>query len=372
MRVGFDISPLFVRSAGVATYVRQLAIELQKILGREQLSFVPKNLERGLKVNQLLFEQKACPLTTRLLAIPGLYYSLRQRLGLKNSGGAFANCSTVHLAEIAPQLKKTVNCVANVHDMACWRYPQYFKPQLVLYQQRRLDYLKKRADLVIASSSQTADDLIKLYQFAAERIRVIPLAVAQDFFKKIGKEEIEAVKSKFSINGDYLFFVGTIEPRKNIANLIEAFKLLPSLQLNDLKLVIAGQRGWLFDKRFKKPFNRQNIIYLGPVSSENLRVLYQGALALVYPTHYEGFGLPALEAQASGTPLITSDIAVMRETAGEAALYIDPKDPRSIAKAIRELAQEPSLRHTLAAKGRLHATQYSWEKVATEVVGFYV
>ncbi|OGM08976.1 hypothetical protein A2159_02790, partial [Candidatus Woesebacteria bacterium RBG_13_34_9] len=214
--------------------------------------------------------------------------------------------------------------VTTVHDLVPILYPKISNPKLVAVHKRRLEIIKKEVDRMIVPSSTTKDDLLKL-GFDGNKVRVIPEA-PDISFKPQKREEIINLKRKYKILGKYLLAIG-VTPRKNIERIIEAFEKIKAEY--DLKLVVIG-------KHYTEVEVRRGVFYLGHVPQEDVPKLYAGSEALIYPSLYEGFGLPILEAFASRTAVVTSNLGSMKEVAGSAAVLVDPFDINSIVEGIKK------------------------------------
>ena len=187
----------------------------------------------------------------------------------------------------------------------------------------------------------------------------------------------EYLGEKYNIRNEYLLFVGTLEPRKNLIRLLEAFYRLLAGNPNyksKYQLLLAGSLGWLYDTIFDEVKNRglgENVLLPGYVDAEDLPTLYRNATIFIYPSLYEGFGLPVLEALTSGTPVITSDSSSMPEIAGDAALFVDPVDVEGMVSAMRRFLEDEKLRSNYSERALLQAKKFSWEKCARETLDVY-
>jgi glycosyltransferase involved in cell wall biosynthesis len=246
--------------------------------------------------------------------------------------------------------------VTTVHDLAPIKFPRVFPAKIVEVYKRRLARVAQEADSIIVPSEATNKDLLEL-GFLANKIRVIPEAAGSEFsFPKT--ERLEEIKTKYRIRGKYLLSVG-VGWRKNSERLIKAFE--QARVKKDLNLVIAGR----VDKKLEM---QRGVNLIGHIASEELAVLYSGAEALVYPSLYEGFGLPILQGFASGCPVVTSNISSMPEVAGDAAVLVDPYDVSAIAEGIREAIRD---KRRLVSQGKKRAREFSWEKCARETLTVY-
>lgn len=246
--------------------------------------------------------------------------------------------------------------VTTVHDLVPILYSEQSDDKIVSVFRRTMAIARNEIDVFIAPSYATKADMIKL-GFDKKKISVISEA-ADNYFKKARRSEIEIVKKKFKINGKYLLSVGTA-PRKNIKNIVKAYNLLKKKYNLNLAVVGESQRSKL---------NTDSVLELGRVTKKELRALYSGAEALVYPSFYEGFGLPILEAYACGTGVITSNSGSMKEVGGYGAELVDPNSHTSIAKGVEMVLSQ---KEKYAAAGKIEVRKYSWEKTARETLKIY-
>jgi len=253
--------------------------------------------------------------------------------------------------------------IATVHDLSFLRYPQYFSAKQQLWHKlvNPIRTLKSSA-AVVTVSQHTKDDVMELFGIPEKRIKVVHPAVSQRYFD-ISQEKISTTRSKFELHRPYFLFLGALEPRKNIGALIAAFERIGT----DTELVIAGGKGWLyktiFERARRSPAN-DRIRFLGYVPEELKPGLYGGALAFVYPSFYEGFGMPPLESMAAGTPVISSNATSLGEVVGDAGLLADPHDVTSLTDAMVTILREPNLRADLIARGRERARKFTWQEGA--------
>jgi glycosyltransferase involved in cell wall biosynthesis len=256
-------------------------------------------------------------------------------------------------------------CVATVHDLGYLAYPDAHRPADRRYLAWSTGWNARQSTLVLADSEATKADLVRAYGVPADKVRVVYLgcdvpagAVNQPMPRPYPQP--------------YFLYVGTLQPRKNLERLVAAFaKLAADPTLADVKLVLAGRKGWLYDSLFAQVAQwglTDRVIFPGYVPDEALPDLYRGALAYVFPSLYEGFGLPVLEAQTYGVPVMTANNSSLPEVAGDAALLVDPHDVDAIAAAMRRLATDEALRQDLARRGLSNVKRFSWEKCAAETL----
>jgi glycosyltransferase involved in cell wall biosynthesis len=267
---------------------------------------------------------------------------------------------------------QSIPAVLTVHDLIFRHLPEHHKPLNRWYLNLTMPLYCRRADHIIAVSEHTGYDLISAYGIAAEKISVVYEAAAPAFCPQ-PPQAVAAVRTRYDLPERYLLFVGTIEPRKNLIRLLAAFEAVYADGLVD-GLVVVGKRGWLygdFFARLEESPVREVVFLPGYVPDGDLPAFYAGAQALVLPSVYEGFGLPALEAMACGTPVVASNASSIPEIGGEAALYFDPLDEEAAADAIRRLLRDADLRDEMRARGLTQAARFSWRRAAAETRAVY-
>ncbi len=253
--------------------------------------------------------------------------------------------------------------VISILDLSYKYFPEAFKKndlyKLALWGR----YSVSRAKKIITISDSSKNDIIKEYKVSEDKVHVIPLGIKDIKDSNMTKDELV---SKYSINNPYILFVGTLQPRKNLVRLIEAFKII-SESNKKLDLVIVGRRGWLYDEILEAPktFNvEENVKFLETVDDSDLPALYKNAETFVLPSLYEGFGLPVLEAMKYGCPVVASNSSSLPEAGGKAALYFDPYNVDDIAKAILKVVDDPKKQASMKKEGLVQVAKFSWEKAA--------
>lgn len=267
-----------------------------------------------------------------------------------------------------------VPAVVTVHDLGYVHYPQThrrFDRWYLHWSTRRHSRLARH---ILADSQATKNDLVDIYRADPQRVSVVYLGRDEALAPVTGAERIRQVKTRYQIEGDYLLYLGTLHPRKNLARLIEAYHLALQMLGADTppRLVIAGQKGWLYDEIFARvqalPQVERRVIFPGYVADEDKAALLSGALAYVFPSLYEGFGLPVLEAMACGAPVLTSNVSSLPEVAGNAALLVDPLRPDEIAEGLAQLIIDAKLRRELVERGFQQVKHFSWDMAAAQVM----
>ncbi len=267
--------------------------------------------------------------------------------------------------------------VVTVHDLAFLFYPDAAMPSLAHYLNVVVPRSVQRADHLLADSHNTAKDLHEQWAIDPARITVVQGAVDHARFHPIPQPEpLTAVRHRYAI-GDRPFILGlsTLQPRKNFARLIEAFHLARQEAKLPHRLVIGGGKGWLFDEIFARVQElglTDHVIFPGYVADADLPALYRAAEFFAFPSLYEGFGLPIIEALACGTPVLTADNSCLPEAGGTGAIYVDALSIESIAAGIIQLANDADLRQQLRSAGLHHAAQFTWQRSAEQLLAAYL
>lgn len=262
-----------------------------------------------------------------------------------------------------------VPSVLLILDVSYLKFPELFNKK-DLYQLKIWGgYSMKKAKKIITISQSSKNDIIKSYNVSSEKVVVVyPGIKSEKTNSKFKMQNSKSISEKFGIKGKYILFVGTLQPRKNIERLIEAFA---KLKKEDVELVIVGKKGWQYEEIFAAPKKfgvEDRVLFVDNAADEDLPSLYKNALMFVLPSLYEGFGLPVLEAMNYGCPVITSNISSLPEAGGDAALYVDPNSVSDIVSKMEKLLNDPELRKNLIEKGYKQVEKFSWEKSAKQVL----
>jgi glycosyltransferase involved in cell wall biosynthesis len=264
--------------------------------------------------------------------------------------------------------------VVTIYDLSFITHPDLHLPANVAHCLAGTRLAIEHADAIIAISEHTRRDLIERLAAPAERITVTPLAHDASFVRVADPRRLAAVRKRYRLPEHFILFLGALEPRKNLPRLIEAYATLPAELRRDVKLVVAGMSGWLNDSvhgRVGELGLEKSVHFAGYVHADDLSAVYSLATTLAYPSLYEGFGLPVLEAMACGTPVLTSNVSSLPEVAGDAATLVDPLDVSSIASGLHGMLESPSLRAELAGRGRARAASFSWDRCARQTLEVY-
>lgn len=264
--------------------------------------------------------------------------------------------------------------VATFHDLSVFTMAEYHPPARVRFMQKELRHTLQEASVLITDSEFNRVELANYFGYPAAKIVSVPLACSEDFHFR-DAASTTPVLNRFGLNhGAYLLYAGTIEPRKNIETLLDAYGTLPDAVRRRWPLVLVGHQGWQSQKlheRIEKAVSEGWAKYLGYVNNDDLPYLFAGAHLFCFPSHYEGFGLPVLEAMASGVPVVCSNASSLPEVAGDAALMFDAADVNALRQLILIGLEDEVWRESAKQKGLIQASTFSWQRCAKETVAVY-
>jgi glycosyltransferase involved in cell wall biosynthesis len=273
---------------------------------------------------------------------------------------------------ILPPVRRAKTLVT-VHDLSFIRVPECADPNLRAYLNKVVPRSVDRADLILADSQNTKDDLVELLSAESDRIEVVYPGVEERFRPIEHQALLEGVRRRYNLPPRFVLGLGTLQPRKNFITLIEAFADL-RFAICDLHLVIVGGKGWLYEGIFatvERLGLEDKVVFPGFVADEALPALYNLADLFVFPSLYEGFGLPPLEAMACGTPVVTSNSSSLPEVVDEAGLMVEATDIETLTEAMKRVLEDSALRARMIAKGLEQARKFTWEKAAAKLLSLY-
>ncbi|GAB4200057.1 MAG: glycosyltransferase family 1 protein [Roseiflexaceae bacterium] len=276
-----------------------------------------------------------------------------------------------HVVPLGTPLARRTHTVVTIHDLGYLHFPEAHTRAQRLYLRLSTVWSARVAQRVIAISGATRDDLVAEARVPASKIRVIHHGVAPHFRPVEDPAALATVQAHYGIAGPYVLYVGTVQPRKNLVRLIEAFAAVAGEAAPTTQLVIAGKRGWLteaIERRAAELGLAERVRFTGYVADADLPALISGAQVFALPSLYEGFGMPVLEAMACGTPVLAANSSALPEVAGDAALLADPTSVPAISAALARLLAEPGLRAALRERGLRRAGEFTWERCAEETL----
>lgn len=353
---------------GIGVYTKELLEQLQSntTLKISQIAYqgdmaAAQAAEPHYKMTHLGFRASSALSYATRLPTPGL-------------NSLLSNQHLVHCPDHCIPRTRKIPLIASIMDVIPLSHPEYVSTGLRAFKSQAFKYLASHADHLITISEYSAGQISKLIGYDREKITVTHLGVNPDFFIQRDHQAIEEIKSKYQISKDYFVFIGTLQPRKNVHRLVQAYLSLPSsIRQSMLMLVVGRAREDMHElvELLSSSQNSAEIKWLKYVPDEDLKCLLQGAKAMVYPSLYEGFGLPIVEAFASETPVITSCTTSMPEIAGDAAFYVDPESIASIRDAMLEVIDKPTEVKEKVIEGLSRARKFNWQATAEQTIRAY-
>ena len=363
MRIGIDARIIAYRRGGIASYIRHLLPTLAAL--------DPDTDYRVLRHRKDRTRSEAAPNVRRATVWTPCHHRLeRWALGVEI---APLRLDLLHSPDFIPPAFGARHFVITVHDLNFLYYPQFLTAESRRYYNDQIAWAVARADHILADSETTRADLIRLLNVPPEKVTTVHLGI-DPVFRPLPPNLVRETLARYGLTPGYLLFVGTLEPRKNLPGLLTACRILLDRREALPPLVIAGSRGWLYEEIYARVESlrlESHVRFVYDIPDDDLPALYNGAALLVMPSFYEGFGLPALEAQACGTPVVISDRGSLPEVAGAAAVTVNPDSPEDIAAGIARVLGDPDLQAALRAAGPAHAARFTWEQAARGVLAVY-
>jgi glycosyltransferase involved in cell wall biosynthesis len=369
MNIAFDARSLTLYKTGIGKYTENLARYLEKLDSNVNL-YLYSNRDIIIKKENNVETACARDLIGKYNSSLWFQFSLPFYLNDQSGNKIDLFHGTMAMLPLAVRMPTVVT----IYDLVLEKFPEtmYWKNWLSLKTLMRIS--ARKASKIIAISENTKKDIIDYFGIDEEKIRVIYLGVDSQFSPQPDPNEADALE-KYNLTDGYILSVGTLEPRKNFHRLINAYKMVASSGQKTPKLVIIGGHGWgneELGKVVRESGLDERVILAGYVPDEDIPVLYRNASVFVYPSLYEGFGLPPLEAMACGTPVITSNLSSIPEVVGDAAILIDPYNTAEIAQAIASVLKNEGLRDSLRTSGLVRSKLFNWEKTARETHSLYL
>jgi glycosyltransferase involved in cell wall biosynthesis len=377
MRIGIDYTAAVRQGAGIGRYTRQLVQALLE-LDRDD-SYVLLAATGGVHASAAAWPQAGerrapvrqvrLPVSDRTLNV--IWHRLQLPLWVEWASGPL---DILHSPDFALPPVRRARTILTVHDLSFMRVPECSDPRLRAYLLRVVPASVRRADVVLADSESTRQDVIELLGVDPARVEVVYAGVEPRFQRVRDAQTLQAVRSRYQLPAHFILGVGTLQPRKNFERLIEGFSHARDAVPAETHLVIAGGVGWLYESIYRRieELGLQKAVHLpGYVTDEDLPALYSLADVFAFPSLYEGFGLPPLEAMACGTPVVCSNASSLPEVVGRAALTVDPLDVDALTDALRRALSDEPLRAELTQMGLTRARRFTWKQAASTLLDVY-
>jgi glycosyltransferase involved in cell wall biosynthesis len=364
VRIAIDARKL--RDYGIGTYIRNLLRHLSRLDQTTEYVLLCRAADSGI----------AAPLGSNFRAMtePSPAYSVREQFSVPRDLRRL-RADLFHAPHYVLPPLTPCRSVVTIHDCIHLRFPQYLPSRIgYAYARGSLWAATHRADRVLTVSEASKNDILSYFKIPEAKIEVIHNAIDERFNQPPPEEEVERVRERYQLNDPFVLYAGNIKPHKNLERLIEAFHMFRRHGYEHVKLLIIGDEITKY-ATLRRAVHRlqlhKHVRFLGFVSDQTLAVLYRLAAVFVFPSLYEGFGLPPLEAMASGTPVITSNVSSLPEVVGDAALLIDPYDPEAIADAMQRVLSDEQLRARMRERGLVRARHFSWDRSIRRVHEIY-
>ena len=371
MRIGLDGFPLLTPLTGVGHYTLELARALALLAPSDQFELVapgpfPSSIIENIRLN--------CP--DNLRAVNAEPSSIRRRrwwaLGLPLYLRK-ASLDLFHGTNYEVPLWSKRRSVLTIHDLSILLHADTHRADLARRARRRLPVMARSASMIITATESVRREICEHLHVKADRVAFTPFA-PRSGFQAMPAKQARQTKERLGIEDEFVLFVGTVEPRKNLLTLMRAFDQILRQTSRRPQLVVVGADGWLTNELFdfiKESSISDRLRLTGYLDDDDLRALYSSCTVFVYPSVYEGFGLPPLEAMACGAPVIASNIATFQETLGSAAELVEPNDVEALARSMVEILDDEDRRRTLSRRGLEQAAKYSWERTARLTLEVY-
>jgi glycosyltransferase involved in cell wall biosynthesis len=364
VRVAIDARKL--HDFGIGTYIRNILRQLARLDRQTEYILIcgGRDRELGLSLGD----------NFRVEVDSSKPYSVREQLSVpwtlvRTRAGIFHEPHYV-----LPPLTRC-RSVVTIHDCIHLRFPQYLaKRGALAYARAQMGAAARRSNRILTVSEASKRDILEFFDVAPDKVTVIYNGIDEGFSTPPPEDKIRAVEERYQLQGEFALYVGNVKPHKNVERLLDAFHLVRRSGLDHLKLVVIGDEISKY-AALRRAVHRYNlhkyVRFLGFLPDETLAVVYRLASVFVFPSLYEGFGLPPLEAMACGTPVVTSNVSSLPEVTGDAALLVDPYSAEAIAEAMRRVLTDDALRSDLSARGLARAREFSWERSAQRVRQIY-
>jgi len=364
MKILVDAFPFLLRSAGVKTALYEWTRALAAIEGIHCVQCFP-----WLQLPPSIDHQRS-PLPRLNTFARLLYVHLFNKMPAAVRNVATARADLFHISIHLRQPPTRMPISTTIHDMTCWVVPETHMPANVAANKAFAEHVYPMARGLLAVSEATRKDACRLLRLSEDKVEVVPNGIAPHYFD-VSDSEGERVRKALNLPEQFVLCAGTIEPRKNIVRLLNAWDALPPSRKEGWELVLAGPIGWADTQTIHRVKNSNSVRYLGYVPETDFPGLFRAASVLAYPSLYEGFGLPPAQALAMRVPVLTSNISSLPEVCGDGAVYVDPYSESEIRNGLEQLIGNDELRRQLGSAGRRHVQQFTWENAAIKSLRFF-
>jgi glycosyltransferase involved in cell wall biosynthesis len=362
IHIGIDARMTYYRTGGISTYIRRLVAALERLDSDNQYTIFHSRKMRESITTQFSRADLWTPSHHRLERLALAVELARHKLDV------------YHATDFIPPRKlRPRRTVISIHDLNFLHYPQFLTGDSRRYYNGQINRAAAEADHILTISESSKRDIVQLLNVPPEKVTVHTLA-ADESFQPLPASEVDRLLAPLDLPNEYFLFVGTFEPRKNLIGLLDAYSLLRLQTVEPPPLVLAGNRGWLFDEIFARVDIlglKKHVLWRENISPQALPALYNRAFALVMPSFYEGFGLPALEAMACGTLPIVSDRSSLPEVVGDVGLQVNPDDPQALASALYRALVDVEWRAAQRTAGLARSREFTWERAARIALSVY-
>ncbi|AKM82182.1 TPA: glycosyltransferase family 1 protein [Candidatus Berkelbacteria bacterium] len=351
MRIAIDTQTILGQKSGFGFYVKNLVENLNKIDPENEYILIAPDTDKDFSTPQrFIWDQFRFPKRARK-----------------------AKVDILHQPCFSAPILYRGKIIVTIHDIISIKFPENLPLASRLFYSKWMPFSYRKADMIIVDSEHTKKDIVEYLNIAPEKIRVMYWAVSHDFRPIFDLQQVEDVKKKYNTGEKYFIHVGTLEPRKNLPFLVRVYASAVKEGIKE-NLVIVGKKGWYYDDLFSlvgKLELSSKVIFTGYAEDKDIPALYSGATALTFPSLYEGFGFPPLEAMACGTPVISSNTSSLPEVVGEAGMLLPPHGSKGWTDAMVKLSSDVNLCKELSEKGLEQASKFSWEETAKKTVEVY-
>jgi glycosyltransferase involved in cell wall biosynthesis len=368
MRIGFDATALPAEPVGAGRYIIRLVRSLAAIVAENELFVFVQDSRRAL-IDAPALEKVQWIETPEISPARRLVWEQTTLPRLARRSGL----DLLHSPHYTRPLGLSCASVVTFHDMTFFLYPQLHTRSKRLFFPWMMRMSARLADAIIADSESTRRDALKILSIPEEKIFTVPLGIGEEFHRITDMHLLEDCRRRYNLPQTFFLYVGLVEPRKNLPLLLNAYARLAQ-QEEPPMLVVVGRFGWMVEDVLRQVEALQlqdRVLFTGYIPDQDLPLVYNLAQTLLYPSRYEGYGFPPLEAMACGTPVITTAVSAMRDQVGDAGLLIPPQDEQALFEAMRRLSRDPSLRRALAVQGQQQAEKYTWNQTALKTLQVY-